>query len=292
MSRPRQPRPTCDGTRGGAGDTTVPFKIPRTVSSTCVSSLEDRAATPPPVLAEGAESGKEQEAATSQAVSQDVYNRRSSSGRGVRQSKLGHEPISDCASSGARCNDSYSNLSPTRAALSRRGGAFYSSPSSSRIALLGDDQLIGLVVPLLRSFCVSSPDTDFPGASVFHGTCVPQISLEDYVKRIVKYGKISHATVVFALIYLDRILANSTDKAQLVVTDWTIHRTVLGCIVLAAKFLDDEHFNNHHMAAVGGVTNLELNALEIDMAKRLHFSFHVTSEQYLNYEDVLVPIVL
>jgi hypothetical protein len=159
--------------------------------------------------------------------------------------------------------------------------------------LLDDDQLIGIVVPLLRSLYGSSPDRDFPGASVFHGTCVPQISLEDYMKRILKYGKITHATVVSALIYLDRIMANNTaGKSWLVVTDWTIHRTVLGCIVLAAKFLDDEHFNNHHMAAVGGVTNLELNALEIEMAKRLHFSFHVTSEQYMNYEDLLVPMML
>ena len=219
-----------------------------------MSSLEDRAATPPP--------GMEQRAAP------------------------GHCGPADAPREKHKALD-YSDL-PFMAPLPARPlGA-----SVSRIVALDEDKLIGLVVPLLRSFCLTSQDTDFPGASVFHGTCIPQISLTDYLKRIMKYGKVLPTIVVFALIYLDRILANNTSKSRLAVTDWTIHRLVLGCVVLAAKFMDDEHFNNRHMAAVGGVTTLELNALELDVAKRLHFSFHVTLEQYCYFENVLIPLVI
>ena len=238
----------------------APFKIPRNVSSTCVSSLENRAA------------------------SEDEEERYS--GSELPTSHKSHVPTQSCLSAGQRV--SFEPM-PSRSEQRRAVPAFI-DVNRSRVASLDAPSLIGLVVPLLRSFCVKS-DRDFPSASVFHGTCVPNISLENYMKRILRYGKISHATVIFAIIYIDRILANP-NRERLVVTEWNIHRILLGGIVLAAKFMDDEHFNNHHMSAVGGVTNAELNALEMEMAQRLSFSFHVTPEQYYNYENVLVPLVL
>ena len=316
----------------------IPFKIPRTASSTCVISLEDRVLTPSAVsldkgghiggvgyiLDDGSEHNEDELPAgrgmESEGTWTDRHRRRRRRRRswddceGASNGDVGNETGTEGQDDGSTRSGSLSHgdAATFTGSTSIRHQVGYGGPvthvlpklsssirdpARSLVGSLDGDTLINLVVPLLKSFCGHESPTDFPGASVFHGTCVPQISLEDYMRRILKYGKVSHATVVFALIYLDRILANNTPvfaktTPAIVVTKWNIHRLLLGCIVLAAKYINDEHFNNNHMAAVGGVTNLELNALEIDMAKRLHFTFHVTSEQYFNYENALVPLTL
>ncbi len=163
------------------------------------------------------------------------------------------------------------------------------APRAPRIGSLSRQALVDLVVPLLDAMGKEDP-ADRPSRTIFHGTCVPCISLTGYLKRILEYGRVSHATIVAALIYLDRILASAAaGRLHVVVSDWTVHRLLLGAVVLSAKYLDDEHYNNHHMAAVGGVTNVELNAIELKMAAFMGFSLYIAPEHFTTYEEMLMP---
>jgi hypothetical protein len=57
--------------------------------------------------------------------------------------------------------------------------------------------------------------------------------------------------------------------------------------MLSAKFFDDLFYNNAFYAKLGGVTALEINALEVDLLSLLNFSLFVTSEQYAKYHGEL-----
>jgi hypothetical protein len=58
-------------------------------------------------------------------------------------------------------------------------------------------------------------------ASSFDSCKIPQISVEDYLQRIVKFTHCSQESLVLALIYIDRIiLANQT----FFISQYNVHR--------------------------------------------------------------------
>ena len=97
---------------------------------------------------------------------------------------------------------------------------------------------------------------------------LPKITLQDYCTRILKFGKISIATLVQSVIYIDKII---TQHPKLL-TIKTVHRLLLASIIVSAKFTDDYHLTNTNFARVGGVNLKELNMLEVDFCKLLSFS--------------------
>lgn len=108
--------------------------------------------------------------------------------------------------------------------------------------------------------------------------------MQDYVVRMIEYGKITHSTVLIAIIYLDRLLVNKTVS----ITTWTVHRIFLAAVVLASKYHNDDYYNNGHMSAVGGVQLHELNAMELSLVSSLNFSLWVSPQMFSKYEALLI----
>ncbi|KAK1389015.1 Cyclin [Heracleum sosnowskyi] len=90
---------------------------------------------------------------------------------------------------------------------------------------------------------------------VFHGARAPNISI---LKLLHKYP-------------------NS------LVVSLNVHRLLVTAVMVAAKMLDDVHYNNTFYARVGGVTNLELNRLEIELLFLLNFELTVHSRVFESY---------
>ena len=57
--------------------------------------------------------------------------------------------------------------------------------------------------------------------------------------------------------------------------------------MLASKFFDDVYFNNAYYARVGGISNVEVNALEMELLRMISFSLFVQPEQYGRYRASL-----
>ncbi|KAL0294280.1 UNVERIFIED_CONTAM: Cyclin-U1-1 [Sesamum calycinum] len=91
--------------------------------------------------------------------------------------------------------------------------------------------------------------------SAFHGVRPPAISLEKYVERIYKYTKCSRRA------------------------SWLLVTSVM----VASKILDDVHYNNAFYARVGGVSNAELNRLELELLFLLDFGVSVSSRVFESY---------
>ena len=162
----------------------------------------------------------------------------------------------------------------------------------TRISLLAREDLLNILVPILESNIVFD-EMGTPEKTLFHGTCIPAISMFDYCSRIIEFGNLSHSTLIIAVIYLDRLLqaAAPTKKqaaATMEITNWTAHRVLLSTCVLASKYQDDVYYNNQHMAAVGGVKNEELNDMEIAMLVALNFSLWVSPQVFAEYEKLIL----
>ena len=118
------------------------------------------------------------------------------------------------------------------------------------------------------------------GVSKFHALRPPAISIKDYLQRVAKYAACSGECFVLALVYIDRIIQSNP---TFVVNSLNIHRLLITSIMLAAKFFDDQYFNNAYYAKVGGVPCSEINSLEVEFLFLCNFALFVNTETYSQY---------
>jgi len=107
----------------------------------------------------------------------------------------------------------------------------------------------------------------------------PDISITRYLERIVKYTPCSKECFFVALIFLDRIIEN----VGLRITERNVHRLLITSIMISAKLLDDETFNNGYYSKVGGLAVGELNGLEIHFLEFLHYNLSVSADMVQAY---------
>ncbi|XP_042065750.1 cyclin-U1-1-like isoform X2 [Salvia splendens] len=116
--------------------------------------------------------------------------------------------------------------------------------------------------------------------SAFHGVRSPAIGLDKYVERIYKYTSCSPSCFVVAFVYIDRLLHRYPDS---LVVSLNVHRLLVTSVMIASKILDDEHYTNAFYARVGGVSNPELNKLELELLFLLDFEVTVSSRVFESY---------
>ena len=59
------------------------------------------------------------------------------------------------------------------------------------------------------------------------------------------------------------------------ISSLNVHRLLITSIMLASKFFDDVYYNNAYYARVGGISNSELNSLEMEFLKMSSFALFV-----------------
>ncbi|CAL4890293.1 unnamed protein product [Urochloa decumbens] len=131
-------------------------------------------------------------------------------------------------------------------------------------------------------------------SSAFRGKALPAIPVRRYAERIYRYAGCSPACFVVAYVYLDR-LAHGHDgeeadaeedaaaAAVVGVDSYSVHRLLITAVMVAAKFMDDKHYNNAYFARVGGVEVAEMNGLELELLFALRFRLNVTPETFARY---------
>lgn len=129
---------------------------------------------------------------------------------------------------------------------------------------------------------MTSSDSAWLGKSLkgFHGIRVPSISIGKYLERIYKYTNCSPSCFVVAYVYIDRLVHAHPNS---LVVSLNIHRLLVTSLMVAAKMLDDMHHNNAFYARVGGVSNSELNKLELELLFLLDFGLLVSSRVFESY---------
>jgi Cyclin len=137
------------------------------------------------------------------------------------------------------------------------------------------------VLSCVLSRLVASNDAmpDTGPVTKFHALRPPSISIHDYCMRIYKYASCSPECFVLALVFIDRLI----QRNALLLTSLNVHRVIITAVMLAAKFFDDQYFNNAYYAKVGGVPTTEVNSLELEFLFSINFSLHVPTDVYEKY---------
>ena len=118
----------------------------------------------------------------------------------------------------------------------------------------------------------------------FYSTNIPLISVKDYLNHIYKYTKINSSTIVLILIYIDRIC--NIYKCKL--SYYIIHKLILGSIMLAIKYNEDEYYSPKFYAKIGGVSLSEILNLEYNFISLINFDLFVTSELFNKYNEYIL----
>ena len=109
----------------------------------------------------------------------------------------------------------------------------------------------------------------------------PNISLKNYLSRILKYIKPQPSTIIISLILIDKFCENS----YINLNKKNIHKIFLTSIIVAIKYNEDEYFTNNYYAKVGGITQKELFNLEYIFLTLLDFNIYIDEKIYNNYKD-------
>lgn len=102
----------------------------------------------------------------------------------------------------------------------------------------------------------------------------PFISLAGYIHRLYSCMHCSVECFVLARIYLDRI------STKYPITAYSVHRSVLLSVVVAAKYHDDRYYTNAHYAKVGGISVETLNELEARFLQCIEYQLWVEEDVY------------
>ncbi|XP_066329177.1 cyclin-P4-1-like [Miscanthus floridulus] len=163
-------------------------------------------------------------------------------------------------------------------------------PPSPRSSKARAPRVVAVLAGLLER-AAERGDAEGEGAAAasaaFRGRALPGIPVRRYVERIYQYAGCSPACFVVAYVYLDRLArgrgADEEAPVSVGIDSYTVHRLLITSVLVAAKFMDDRHYNNAYFARVGGVELSEMNALELHLLFALRFRLNVAPDTFARY---------
>jgi len=108
-----------------------------------------------------------------------------------------------------------------------------------------------------------------------HSSLTPVISLEDFLKLIIKYTEIEHNTLIVSYLYIIQLI----NKENFILEKNNIYLLLLTSAVLAKKVLEDLVSDNSYYCQIGLFTEKELNLAEYSLFSRLDYKVNYTMEE-------------
>ena len=119
--------------------------------------------------------------------------------------------------------------------------------------------------------------------SIFTCTIIPNISIYDSLKRIVKYTNVEQSTLIIALIYIDRICQNNY-----FINEHNIHKLLFTSILIAIKYNEDDFYKNEYYAQIAGVGVKELFRMEEEFLALISFTLYINEKVFELYKKGLI----
>lgn len=108
---------------------------------------------------------------------------------------------------------------------------------------------------------------------------IPNISLEQYINRLILYTKMEISTLIISIIYIDRFCyKNNYDLSY-----YNIYRLLLTSCLLSIKFNEDIKFDMKIYSDIAGVPIILLKQLEEIMFFCIDYRLYVNEEDYKSY---------
>ncbi len=116
---------------------------------------------------------------------------------------------------------------------------------------------------------------------IFEINTIPNISLLDYLKRIIEYSNCEENTLISALIYIDRISKIKN------ITKFNVYKLIFTSILISLKYNEDEIYDNIYYSTIAGVSIQELNKMEYEFVLLLNFNFYINDMIFYQYKSAL-----
>lgn len=143
------------------------------------------------------------------------------------------------------------------------------------------ERLLVLIAALLDETVENNDNTMYvSGLPSFESNIACPIKASDYMNRIVQYTMCSACCIIVAVVYLERLKKVVGPRTRVYLHSYNIQRLFAVAVMLAAKYLDDLHFDNKHWAEVAGIQLHELNRLELEMLFELCFDLGISRKEY------------
>eukprot|EP01065_Artemidia_motanka_P008131 TRINITY_DN14063_c0_g4_i1.p3 TRINITY_DN14063_c0_g4~~TRINITY_DN14063_c0_g4_i1.p3 ORF type:complete len:157 (+),score=37.26 TRINITY_DN14063_c0_g4_i1:61-531(+) len=117
--------------------------------------------------------------------------------------------------------------------------------------------------------------------AVFTSATDSEPSLVDFLRGWAESTGACSMELLHAVVYVDRMCV----RGSLKLTRCSVHRLLLGALVVAAKYLDDHPFTMEHYAGVGGVDSDVLQCIEQQTLGLLNWRLWVDASLLKKYED-------
>lgn len=62
---------------------------------------------------------------------------------------------------------------------------------------------------------------------------------------------------------------------------------LIATVMVAAKFADDFFYKNEYYAKIGGITKIDINALELELLNQLSYNLFISEQELMVYLDRL-----
>ena len=132
---------------------------------------------------------------------------------------------------------------------------------------------------VLQQLCDQNSDLRAKCPTIFDSVAKPTMSVHCYLIRIRRYTKFDSLCFLVALAYLRRLCEHH--GPSFCPTHHNIHRLFITAVLVASKANDDVFHANAFMAQCGGISNAELNKLEVDICQRLLWGLQVEPEELM-----------
>lgn len=120
----------------------------------------------------------------------------------------------------------------------------------------------------------------------FHSRTPAGITIKDYLHRIVRFCSIDKAILVVIVYFIDLL---SQSFPNFVLNSLTVHRFLITGVTIASKGLCDSFCTNAHYAKVGGLSQMELNFLEVEFLTRVNYkivpNYDILKQFYANLSE-------
>jgi len=154
-------------------------------------------------------------------------------------------------------------------------------------AIKEERRVLQKISDLLTDICdQSKKETNlfYKPLKCFYSKIIPLISIKDYLEHLYKYIKLNSSTMILILIYIDRIC--NIHKCKL--SFYNIHKLILGSMIVAIKYNEDENYSLKFYAKIGGVTLGEICNLEYNFLSLINYNLFVNDNLFQKYNDFIL----
>ena len=120
-----------------------------------------------------------------------------------------------------------------------------------------------------------------------HSSLTPVISLDGFIRLIIKYAEIEHNTLIVSYLYIIKLI----NKENFVLEKNNIYLLLLTSAVLAKKVLEDLVSDNSYYCQIGLFTEKELNLAEYSLFSRLDYkvNYHMEDVEQV-YNEIFASL--